>query len=481
MSIRQKLTFWYAGIFAVLFLLFGIGLYFYSSYLLYNDERDELRKYGETVNSEIRLVDFFGFYRIQLPDLDSFQSSSTFLQAINASGGEVTRSSNLRGRSISFDEHALQRMKGEARGYYQMVDQGEYSFLVYYQPLVFDGSLVGVVQVARIANHIERFLQNLQLILLLSGVLLTGLTVTVGWFLARQTLQPIEVITAATKRIQNSEDLNSKIIYDGPADEIGRLTDTINGMFTRIRQSYLELDESIRAQHRFVADASHELRTPLTTIRGNVDLLRKMMTQSSVLSVEEQQTLTADALGDIAEEAERMTRLIHDMLLLARSDAGVEVIMEPIQLLPIIEETIRKVQFLPRNVDWQVPDLSPLEDLVVRGNADYLQQLFTIFIENAFKYTLEGYVSLDVQLKDDAVGIRIRDSGIGLDAEQVPFIFERFYRADPSRGLTAGTGLGLSIARWIIDEHHGSIEVMSTKGEGTTFIIWLPLYLAPAN
>jgi signal transduction histidine kinase len=252
-------------------------------------------------------------------------------------------------------------------------------------------------------------------------------------------------------------------------------------MFVRIRHSYLELDESIRAQHRFVADASHELRTPLTTIRGNVDLLRKMMTQSSAISPEQQQTLTAEALRDIAEEAERMSRLVHDMLLLARSDAGVELSLEPIELLTLIEETTRKAQFLPRNVEWQVGDLTVLDGVVVLGHADYLQQLLTIFIENAFKYTIEGYVSLDIQLKNEAVGIRIRDTGIGLDAEQVPFIFERFYRADPSRGLTAGTGLGLSIARWIIDEHQGSIEVMTTKGEGTTFIIWLPRDLATTD
>ena len=104
-----------------------------------------------------------------------------------------------------------------------------------------------------------------------------------------------------------------------------------------------------------------------------------------------------------------------------------------------------------------------------------------IFMENAFKYTNEGTVSLDTVLYQNQIGIRISDTGIGMDQEEVPHIFERFYRADESRGVTPGTGLGLSIAKWIIDEHAGSVEVVTAKGKGTTFVIWLPLAAVPAQ
>jgi signal transduction histidine kinase len=339
--------------------------------------------------------------------------------------------------------------------------------------------LVGVLQVARIVNNIEEFLQNLKYMLLLAGVFTTALAASLGWFLAKKTLQPIEVVIDATRQIQNSEDLNLKIEYFGPQDEIGRLTETINGMLGRIQVSYENLADSIRAQRRFVADASHELRTPLTTIRGNVDLLRKIwnpLEDGPELDEESKMSLSLEAIHDISEEAERMSRLVNDLLTLARSDAGIQMAKESIELLPIIAEVVRKAQFFPKSVRFEVGEFAALENVFVIGNKDYLQQLFFIFLENAFKYTMEGCVRLDVTRTDHQVGIRISDTGLGLDEAEIPLIFERFYRADPSRGVISGTGLGLSIAKWIMDEHEGSIEVMTMREEGTTFVIWLPAY-----
>ena len=159
-----------------------------------------------------------------------------------------------------------------------------------------------------------------------------------------------------------------------------------------------------------------------------------------------------------------MSRLVNDLLSLARADAGYVMEKEWIPILPIVSETSRKAQFLERKVEWRVGSLDALEGMMVYGNADYLQQMLFIFIENAFKYTEEGYVSLKAVKENDQIGIQIADTGIGMDEEEVPHIFDRFYRADVSRGKTAGTGLGLAIAKWIIDEHGGSIEVMTQKG-----------------
>jgi two-component system OmpR family sensor kinase len=372
---------------------------------------------------------------------------------------------------MPFSPLVLENVKKTGRGYDETMELGGYTFLVYYQPLSYENNVVGVLQISRMVNDIEQFLQNLQYILLIAGVLMIALAASVGWFLARKTLQPIETVIEAAQQIQNSDDLNKKIAYDGPADEIGRLTDTINSMFTRIQQSYSDLQDSIQAQKRFVADASHELRTPLTTIRGNIDWLRKIQAEKQELEP------FTEVFQDISEEAERMSRLLNDMLMLARSDAGFKMEREPLLMVEIVREVARKAQLLPKTVEWQVADLSTLDGVFVNGNKDYLQQLLYIFIENAFKYTHEGYVRLEGLKSNEQIGIKIIDTGIGLDREQIPYIFERFYRADPSRGLTSGTGLGLSIARWIIDEHQGSIEVTTHKGEGTTFIIWLPVHL----
>ncbi|HEY0827648.1 MAG TPA: HAMP domain-containing sensor histidine kinase, partial [Bacilli bacterium] len=168
-----------------------------------------------------------------------------------------------------------------------------------------------------------------------------------------------------------------------------------------------------------------------------------------------------------------------DLLSLARADAGYKMSKEPVELRPLVEEVVRKAQFLPKKVQWDSGDLDPLQHIIVEGNKDSLQQLLFILIENAFKYTEQGHVKLDVQRTGELIGIRISDSGIGMDNDEVQHIFERFYRADPSRGKTSGIGLGLSIAKNIIDEHNGSIEVVTCKGTGTTFIIWLPVYYPP--
>ncbi|MNN58885.1 Alkaline phosphatase synthesis sensor protein PhoR [compost metagenome] len=117
-----------------------------------------------------------------------------------------------------------------------------------------------------------------------------------------------------------------------------------------------------------------------------------------------------------------------------------------------------------------------LEGIGVNGSRDHLTQMLFIFIENAFKYTPEGTVRLDAVVREGQVGIRVADTGIGMDKEEIPHIFERFYRADESRGVTAGTGLGLSIAKWIIDEHGGSVEVTTRLGSGSTFLVWLPVF-----
>jgi len=183
-------------------------------------------------------------------------------------------------------------------------------------------------------------------------------------------------------------------------------------------------------------------------------------------------------MQDIAGEAQRMSRLVGDLLALARADAGFVMEMKPVSVKPMIEESVRRAQFLPHSAEWVVGDLAEAEDVVVQGNRDYLQQMLNIFIENAFKYTPEGRVGIDTLRGNGQIGIRIADTGIGMEKEEVPHIFERFYRADVSRGVTSGTGLGLSIAKWIIDEHGGSVEVMTRKGEGTQFVIWLPIVLA---
>ncbi|WP_127587939.1 sensor histidine kinase [Paenibacillus koleovorans] len=484
MTIRLRLTLWYTGILAVTLLSLGLAVYFTLYSNLYGNLKKDMAIQGEQVVSQIKPTLVFnrrgGWPSIQfaLPPLDYFQTGMV-IQFIHSSG-EVTKQAN----TITLPTtDATVTMASQNQKFYESIVIENTNVLIYNIPFYDGKDFYGVLRVAANKDIVETPLKVLKYTFLLIGFFGLLLAASVGWFLARKTLRPIEAVIVAANRIEKSADLDRRIEYSGPSDEIGRLTGTINGMLERIQTMYVELDDAYKAQRRFVSDASHELRTPLTTIRGNVELLEKMWRSLEATAAargvaSEDMTMSLEAMRDISDEAARMSRLVNDLLSLARADAGQTIQQTPVGIKPLVDEVVRRAQFLPRSAEWIVGDTRVLDDIWVNGSKDYLQQLLFIFIENAFKYTDEGMVRLDFIPMERQIGFRITDTGIGMDKEEVPHIFERFYRADVSRGTKAGTGLGLSIAKWIIDEHGGSIEVMTQKEKGTTFVVWLPMALS---
>lgn len=484
MSLRLRLTLWYSGILAITMLLFGIVLYFLLNFFLYDQIREDLKK--EAVTSAERIQTSYVLSKKGLTlDLElearDFLSTNTFLQLYNVLLKSYNRSANLQNyqQTLPLSQAVIDKLKTES-GFFEKTKFLNQDILIYHLGIRSDDqtrNLIGVLQTAVPIGSYERTAVTLRNTLIIWAILTILVAASLGWFLARKALKPIERVIEAANQIESGDDLEKRIHYDGPLDEIGRLTNTINGMLSRIQITYVELDEAYRAQRRFVSDASHELRTPLTTIRGNVDLLEKMWKQTSgtqALATPDQVQMSLEAMHDIAGEAQRMSRLVNDLLALARADAGVLMEKHPVEFKPLVHEVVRRAQLLEHTAEWQVGDLDALEDAIVQGNRDYLQQLLFIFIENAFKYTQAGTVTIDAIRRNSFIGIRISDTGIGMDKEDIPHIFDRFYRADLSRGITTGTGLGLSIAKWIIDEHDGSVEVTTRKDEGSTFLIWLP-------
>lgn len=475
MSIRLRLTLWYSGVVTLTLLAFGIVLYTFLNYFFYGDLKKQLVRYANELTFRQTVGTIFGkpYFDFDIDKSRSPENEQFYVQFVSYLNGKITRSPNLGPYQFTYSQ------EGVAEGY-QRQKIGQVSFFVYNRPIKPDQETVGLLQVGVITNRFESFFETLGKFIIFTSLAVVLIAFTFGLFLARKALQPIEGVIAAARQIEKGTDLENRILYDGPNDEIGRLVSTLNSMLSRLQTVYLELEEAYRAQRRFVSDASHELRTPLTTIRGNVDLLERMWTNAGMAvgrTDEETRQMSMEAMQDIAEEAKRMSRLVNDLLSLARADAGYTMEKQTVELKPLVEDAARRAQFLPRTADWQIGDLEALNDSVVEGSPDYLQQMLFIFIENGFKYTPDGVVTLDALRSGSQVGIRIADTGIGMDQKEVPQIFERFFRADVSRGETSGTGLGLSIAKWIIDEHNGSIEVMTAKGSGTTFIIWLPLYV----
>jgi signal transduction histidine kinase len=234
-------------------------------------------------------------------------------------------------------------------------------------------------------------------------------------------------------------------------------------MLRQLEDAYHRLQSALVAQRRFVADASHELRTPLTTIRGNVGLLLK---RDDIASEDR-----VAALNDIAGESERMSRMVQDLLTLARADAGYHLEMAPIDLLPILQEVTRQAQTLQPSRRIELVDGVPAP---VQGNPDAIRQLLWILVDNAFKHTGDhGRIQLRLENGQRTARLVVVDDGPGIVKEDLERIFERFYQSDASRS-GEGTGLGLAIARWIAKEHRGQVTAANNPQGGAAFTVELP-------
>jgi signal transduction histidine kinase len=269
--------------------------------------------------------------------------------------------------------------------------------------------------------------------------------------------KPLEDMATAARQITRADDLSRRVPYANRPDEIGDLARAFN-------QTLERLERLFRTQQRLLADVSHELRTPLTTIRGNLDLMRRM-------GETDPQSLAA-----VQVEIERMTRLVGDLLLLARADSGgLPLERKPVELDYILFDVYRQVRILEPPVQIE---LTAVDQATVLGDADRLKQLLLNLVENAVKYTPPGgEVTLSLSKKEGWVYFEVSDTGIGIPPENLPHVFDRFYRVDKARTRAqGGSGLGLSIAKWVAQAHGGAIRVSSQVGEGTTFSVTLPLY-----
>ena len=235
-------------------------------------------------------------------------------------------------------------------------------------------------------------------------------------------------------------------------------------MLERLAAARRSLEDAYNSQLRFVADVSHELRTPLTTIRGNLELLQRLDTGSDP----EQKEILEDA----ASESGRMVRLVHNLLVLARAEAGRHIEKGPVQLGEVVQAEARQAPLLGE-AGFQTEHLELLEQAVVIGSEDYLKQLLLILLDNAFKFTPpDGLVTMTGLHQDGWWGIEVADTGPGIAPQDMEHIFDRFYQG--GNQPSGGSGLGLAIARWIATEHGGRIEVASEVGQGSRFTCWLP-------
>jgi two-component system, OmpR family, sensor kinase len=310
---------------------------------------------------------------------------------------------------------------------------------------------------------------------LLIGAVLTALVLSVGgaYLLARTALAPVDAVVSSARRI-GASDLSKRLPVARPTDEIGRLTTTINDLLARLEAAFArreealaQREEALARQRRFAADAGHELRTPLTSIAGYARILKGW-------GAEDPQTIRRGATR-ILEQSERMRELVEDLLTVARGDdedAPLEFAVGDLGAVAAEAVDAARAAADGKVVIEYVPPKGPVEASFDR---DQLYRAATVLLDNATKYTPEGgLVTVKVGEENGWVRLAVSDTGVGIPAEDLPRVFERFYRADPARSR-GGTGLGLSIARQIAQAHGGEIEAKSKPGKGSTFILCIPL------
>jgi signal transduction histidine kinase len=308
-------------------------------------------------------------------------------------------------------------------------------------------------------------LAGLRTFLVIATIVTLIVVAIVSWLVAGRAVRPLVTLAQTTEAIGTTGDLSRRLALSRNRDEVGRLTTSFNTMIERLQSSQRDLGEALAAQQRFVADASHELRTPLSTIRTNAEFLRERPEAAPV-------DRTA-AIGDIVSEALRMSKLVDGLLVLARADAGIAIERRPVDLRAIASEEARRVR-PPGRVrdDAKTVQVTADGSALVSGDPEALGRVIRSLLDNAFRHG-KPPVGITVAKRDGAVSLEVRDAGPGLPTGSEERIFERFYRADPSR-TGEGTGLGLAIARAIVQAHGGTIRAATATEGGTAVTMELP-------
>lgn len=326
---------------------------------------------------------------------------------------------------------------------------------IYNQPVYDNNQFVAIVQVTQSLDDIQDTLERLFATLLVSIPILVITAGLGGYFLASRALAPIDQITSTTRQI-SAEDLSARLNIPIVNDEIGRLTQTLNDMLAR-------LDDSFQRERQFANDASHELRTPLTAMQAILGVIREKRR-----TPEEYE----QAIDDLNEETDRLRTLVENLLRLARGDKRKNNSFEEVDLSMLVKDVADSLRPLAEAKKLLL-NCEASENLIILGDSDELIRLFVNLLDNAIKYTEQGEISVTANRDENNILIKVSDTGIGIQAEYISNIFNRFYRVEESRTLH-GAGLGLAIAKEIIHAHGGVIEVYSETGQGTTFNMSLP-------
>ncbi len=467
-SVRIRLTFWYVLIFAVLLIAF-------SGWLYWMIEREVNTRLDHSITDKA-LTAAAGFQGQMLENhgnaivatahtLVEFRPHHTYLSVLTER--EVLGASHFDQQAIPTDETKLEKPSVTLLAAARLSDQ---PILQTINAFGSDGGRMAMMHireagtdyfilVAESRTGIMDQLRELRRIFYLSLPTMLLIAGIAGFLLARKSLAPVTAMSSQAEQI-NANNLHERLQVRNQNDELGRLATVFNSLLARVNRSF----ESLR---EFTADASHELRTPLAIIRGEADV---------ALSQPRTPREYQETLNIMRDEAKRLSRIVDDMLSLARADAGEhKLLYTEIYLNDLVEECCRAVQTLAASKNIAVR-FTPDEDIEFSGDEDLLRRMILNLLDNAIKYTpYGGTVRIELTDETEQIQLRVSDNGIGIPTDATAYVFDRFYRVDKTRTRSeGGSGLGLPIVKWVAETHHGKVRLESNPGLGSEFIVTLP-------
>jgi heavy metal sensor kinase len=463
LSFRARLAIAYSGILVVVLALFGAGLYLLVRDQMLSHHDGELEETAAAVGSVLaQHEDCAQLTTAQVQELNRYSKLVLF----HSAGGHPDvfyRSPDLASVPGARELAARPQLLEEEPGFRTFVEDGDH-VRVYSVPYRSRAGRRGVIRVLERMGDVELPLRNLRLGLLLLAPAAIALSALVTWSRAPRAPAPGVAGTALAREIEATQ-LSRRLPVPPVRDEIGRLVETFNQMIGR-------LESSFEAMKRFTADASHELRSPLTNVKSTVELALDRPREAAEYR---------SALASVGEEAERLRRIVEDLLLLARADSGrLPFEREPLRLDVLAKEVAES--FGPRALEAGLRVEADAEsEVVVLGDERWLRQLVQNLVENAVRFSPRSgkpapLVAIGVRADGEDALLVVEDEGPGIPEAERERIFERFYRVDASRQRGAGTGagLGLAICSWIVDAHRGRIEASGRAGGGTVIRVRLP-------
>jgi heavy metal sensor kinase len=462
-SVRFRITAWYASLLAGLLILFAIFIYFTLEHFLEINLRESLSRDAQTIGEALlKNVDETGegYVVKEMEEHFAPRITSRFLRVTRSDGSLLYESGIPDNRAFNPSRIAPERLNSLRSWREEQMTDGS-PLLIHSNPYIDRTGKRYVIEAGAPYDEIESVLHELLFSFAIAFPLMLGIAIGGGYGIMRRVVRPLDDIATTAERI-TSRNLNERVPVAATGDEIERLALSLNRMMGRLEESFHHIN-------RFSADASHEIRTPLAIIRGELETAH----QASELSPEMRETVRS-----ALEEAERLSRIVEQLLEISRLEAGETLVDRTrFDFSEMTRTTVEHMRLLAEEKNQQLAFESN-RVLEIEGDRMRLKQIVVNLVDNAIKYTPEGgAVSVSCTAIDGKAVLEVADNGLGVPSEAAAQIFDRFYRVDKARSRQlGGAGLGLAIVKSICIAYGGTITLRHPDGPGVVFRVELPMY-----